>query len=216
MDVKLKNLGKRFNNQWVFRHLNMELLQGHRYVILGSNGSGKSTLLQTMAGYRIPSEGGLSYQIRNTEVPADNQYRHLSIASPYLELIEEFNIDELMRFHFNLKPIRPEITFNDFLSLLQLQNISGKPIKLYSSGMKQRVRLALAFFSNTSALFLDEPCSNLDAQGVEWYRNLLDSYTKNRLVVICSNHQESEYFPCENPIDISDYKPKPSLKSRQV
>jgi ABC-type multidrug transport system ATPase subunit len=214
MNVILNNLGKRFNRQWIFRGLSIELLKGNRYVILGSNGSGKSTLLQTIAGYRVPSEGEVRY-VNQNKVIADNfQYQFVSIASPYLALIEEFNIEELLRFHYRLKPMLPGITKEDFIDRLQLQNISGKPIKQYSSGMKQRLRLALAFFTQAPVLLLDEPCSNLDAQGMEWYRNLLESYTQDRLVVICSNHQENEYQPCENVIDISFYKPATTLKYR--
>lgn len=214
MNVILNNLGKRFNRQWIFRGLSIELLKGKRYVILGSNGSGKSTLLQTIAGYRVPSEGEVRYVNQNKEIEANLQYLFVSIASPYLTLIEEFNIDELLRFHYRLKPMLPGITHEVFIDWLKLQNISGKPIKQYSSGMKQRLRLALAFFTQAPVLLLDEPCSNLDAQGMEWYRNLLETFTQDRLVVICSNHQENEYQPCENVIDISFYKPATTLKYR--
>ncbi len=206
MNVILNTLGKRFNKHWIFRKLSMELLPGQRYVILGSNGSGKSTLLQTIAGYLVPSEGSVRYLNQNKEIDPNQQFRYISIASPYLTLIEEFDIDELLRFHFKLKPMVPGLNTKDFLHLLQLQNIAGKPISQYSSGMKQRLRLALAFFTESPILLLDEPCSNLDAQGVEWYRSLLGSYTKNRLTVICSNHQEDEYQPCDHEIEIGSYK----------
>ncbi|MBE0662618.1 MAG: ATP-binding cassette domain-containing protein [Bacteroidales bacterium] len=214
MKVSLDKLGKRFNNQWIFRGLSKDLIEGERYVILGGNGSGKSTLLQTIAGYRVPSEGSISFHDNDKLIAADQQYRYISIASPYLSLIEEFDIDELFEFHFGLKPIIPDLDVKGFKELLGLQNINKKPIRQYSSGMKQRLRLALAFFSDTQMLMLDEPCSNLDAQGVEWYRRLLDSVSKNRLVIICSNHQENEYEPCSNSIEISFYKPAATLKSR--
>jgi ABC-type multidrug transport system ATPase subunit len=206
MIVILDKLGKRFNKHWIFRKLCMELLPGQRYVILGSNGSGKSTLLQTIAGYLLPSEGSVRYLNQTKEIDPNQQFRHISIASPYLSLIEDFNIDELLRFHFKLKPMMPGLITKDFMALLQLQNIAGKPISQYSSGMKQRLKLALAFFTKSPILLLDEPCSNLDAQGIEWYRSLLVSYTKNRLTVICSNHQEDEYQPCDHVIEIGSYK----------
>jgi len=206
MNVILDNLGKRFNKQWIFRGLSMNLMQGQRYVILGSNGSGKSTLLQTIAGYRVPSEGRVNYQVQNKIIDVNLQYRYISFASPYLTLIEEFNIEELLRFHFKLKRMLPGITITEFLRLLQLQNIANKPVRLYSSGMKQRLRLALAFFTDAPILLLDEPCSNLDAQGVEWYRNLLGSHTNNRLTLICSNHQVIEYEPCDHVIEIGSHK----------
>lgn len=207
MKVSLENLGKRFNNQWIFRGLSQDLLEGERYVILGSNGSGKSTLLQTIAGYRVPSEGSISFHDQDKQIAADQQYRYISVASPYLALIEEFDIDELFQFNFGLKPIIKTLDIKGFKEWLGLQNIYKKPIRQYSSGMKQRLRLALAFLSDAPILMLDEPCSNLDAQGIEWYRKLLGSVLKNRIVIICSNHQENEYEPCSNIIDISFYKP---------
>lgn len=212
MKIILNKLGKRFNKQWIFRGISLELTQGNRYVILGRNGSGKSTLLQTIAGFRLPSEGSLIFDANGKEIESNKQYQYLSIASPYLSLIEEFNIDELLSFHFRLKSLLPGLTSDGFTNLLQLQNIGGKPIKQYSSGMKQRLRLALAFFTQCPVLLLDEPCSNLDADGIIWYRNLLNTYASNRLVVICSNHQENEYDPCENIIDLSFYKHSPDLK----
>lgn len=206
MNITLKNLGKRFNRQWIFRGLHAELIPGKRYAVLGKNGSGKSTLLQTIAGYRLPSEGQTVFEENGKIIPGHLHYRFLSFASPYLELIEDYNIDEFLRFHTKLKPLLNRMSHSDFTGKLELANISGKPIAQYSSGMKQRLRLALAFFSDTPVLLLDEPCSNLDAQGVEWYRKLLDEYSAERLVVICSNHQEQEYFPCEIVIDMALYK----------
>jgi ABC-type multidrug transport system ATPase subunit len=214
MKVSLDKLGKRFNNQWIFRGLSMDLSEGQRYVILGGNGSGKSTLLQIIAGFRVPTEGSISFHDQDRQIAGDQQYRYISLASPYLALIEEFDIDELFKFHFGLKPIQSGMGLKEFKERLGLQYINKKPIRQYSSGMKQRLRLALAFFSDTQILMLDEPCSNLDAQGVEWYRNLLGSVSKERLVIICSNQQENEYEPCTNSIDISFYKPAASLKSR--
>lgn len=206
MQLFLENLGKRFNRQWVFRGLSIELEQGNRCVILGRNGSGKSTLLQTIAGFRVPSEGMVHFTHNDKIIPVDIHYKYIAFASPYLELIEDFNMSELLQFHFGLKKIIPGINTGDFEKLLQMPDIQGKPIKQYSSGMKQRLKLALAFFTDAPVLLLDEPCSNLDAQGINWYRDLLDKYSQERLTVICSNHQESEYMPCQNKIEIEQYK----------
>ena len=78
-------------------------------------------------------------------------------------------------------------------------------IKYFSSGMKQRLKLALAFCSDTPMLMLDEPTSNLDKQGVEWYLGLVQQFAAGRLTIICSN-QEHEYSFCTQHLDISDYK----------
>lgn len=206
MKILLSNLGKRFNRQWIFRHIDLDLKESNRYVILGSNGSGKSTLLQTIAGYRIPTEGTVQYIDESKETGQNVHHQYISFAAPYLELIEEFDITELMRLHFRMKPMVACETLEKIVASMQIQNLMGKPIKQFSSGMKQRLRLALAFFSETPILLLDEPCSNLDASGIDWYRNLLEIQSGKRLIIICSNHQEHEYLPCNNIIDISTYK----------
>ncbi len=206
MQIFLDKLGKRFNRQWIFRGLSIELERGNRYVILGRNGSGKSTLLQTIAGFRLPSEGMVHFTNYEKKVPVGIHYKYISFASPYLELIEDFNIRELLQFHFGLKQMIPDINTGEFEALLQMPDIRGKLIRQYSSGMKQRLKLALAFFTDAPVLLLDEPCSNLDAQGISWYRDLLAKYSRDRLTVVCSNHQESEYMPCQNRIEIEHYK----------
>lgn len=206
MQIILENLGKRFNKQWIFDGLSYEFEQGKRYVILGRNGSGKSTLLQIIAGFRVPSNGKVLFKVSDKDIPVDIHYKYISIAAPYLELIEDFNISELLKFHFSLKPLIPGIDINEIESLLQISDIHGKPVKQYSSGMKQRLKLALAFFTHTPVLLLDEPCSNLDAHGIKWYRELLASYSAERLTIICSNHQENEYSPVDKMIEIEHYK----------
>ena len=206
MEIVLNSLGKRYNKQWIFRNLSIELKQGSRYAILGANGSGKSTLLQTIAGYRLPSEGNIAIRISGKTIPSVQIYDHITIASPYLELIEDFTIDELLKFHFRLKQLAPGMTTMAFKEKLQMKQINNKPIRQYSSGMKQRLRLALAFFTASEAVLLDEPCSNLDASGIEWYRNLLNSYSENRMLIICSNHHQNEYSPCDLTIEMGSYK----------
>jgi ABC-type multidrug transport system ATPase subunit len=206
MDIILNRLGKRYNKQWIFRNLSIELKQGSRYAILGANGSGKSTLLQTIAGYRLPSEGNLEVQISGKAIPSSQLFEHISIASPYLELIEDFNIEELLKFHFSLKHLITGMTMESFTDKLQMQHIKNKSIRQYSSGMKQRLRLALAFFTASHAVLLDEPCSNLDASGIEWYKDLLRSFSDNRLLIICSNHQQNEYAPCDHIIEMGMFK----------
>jgi len=71
--------------------------------------------------------------------------------------------------------------------------------------MKQRLKLALAFCSDTPMLMLDEPTANLDTQGIDWYLSLIQQFSRNRLTIICSN-QEHEYIFCDRRLNINDYK----------
>lgn len=206
-DVKitLENIGRRFNRDWIFRGIDHTFISGRIYAILGPNGSGKSTLLQVLNGSLSPSAGKLSYFFDDKSVEAEEIYQHLSLAAPYLELIEEFTLREMIDFHFQFKQYTHGIDKNELIRVLAMPESNNKLIKYFSSGMKQRLKLALAFCSDTPMLMLDEPTSNLDTQGVAWYLSLVQQFAKNRLTVICSN-QEHEYSFCDERLDIRDYK----------
>src|ERR1700744_6415510 len=101
MKITLTDAGKRFNRDWIFRHLSYEFLPQQHYAITGPNGSGKSTLLQLIAGAIGISEGAVSY----SDCAPDLAYRRLSLTAPYLELIEEMTATEFLRFHQTFKPM---------------------------------------------------------------------------------------------------------------
>jgi ABC-type multidrug transport system ATPase subunit len=129
----------------------------------------------------------------------------VSFCAPYLELIEEMTLTEFLNFHSGFKDFLPGIDVEKIIDLLELGEAAGKQIRYYSSGMKQRVKLAQAIFSNTVILLLDEPCSNLDVQGIELYHSLINDYCKERLVIVSSN-DEVEYKFTNERINILDYK----------
>jgi len=202
MKITLIDAGKRFNRDWIFRHLGYEFSPGHSYAITGANGSGKSTLLQAIAGAIALSEGSIDYAGQ----PPEQVFRLLSLAAPYLEVIEEMTVAEFLHFHGSFKPFIPGISVGEIISRVGLKSAADKQIRYYSSGMKQRVRLAQAIFSDAPMLLLDEPCTNLDVEGIELYRSLVLEYGKSRLVVVSSNDPQ-EYDFCEEVINIMDYKP---------
>lgn len=203
--ITLQNIGRRFNRDWIFRGVDHTFIIGESYAILGPNGSGKSTLLQVLNGSLSPSEGEISYAFDDKAIEVDKIFEHLSLAAPYLELIEEFTLAEMIDLHFKFKPYKPGMDKAAVVDVLAMEGNKNKLIKYFSSGMKQRLKLALAFCADTPILMLDEPTSNLDAQGVEWYLGLVEKYALNRLTIICSN-QEHEYEFCSKRLNISDYK----------
>ncbi|MFY9311090.1 MAG: ATP-binding cassette domain-containing protein [Bacteroidia bacterium] len=208
MQINLSNIGKRYNYEWIFRKVNYDFTNTESYVILGGNGSGKSTLLQVIAGNLIASEGETKYKIdsRQPEVQVENIYKHLSFASPYLELFDEFTLKESIEFQAKFKPFYAGLNPESIIELTQLEKAKDKQLKHFSSGMKQRVRLALAILADTPLLLLDEPTSNLDKKAIDWYQNLIGNYTKNRLIIVCSNQLEHEYFFCKKQLHIEEYK----------
>ena len=205
MKINLSQAGKRFNREWIFRNFTYNFELGNAYAITGPNGSGKSTLLQCLAGMMQLSEGAINYAIDNRQLANEQAYKHISFCAPYLELIEEMSLVEFLDFHSGFKNFLPGIDAKKIIEQLGLKSAAQKQMRYYSSGMKQRVKLAQAIFSDTLVVLLDEPCSNFDAGGIELYHSLINDYCKDRLVIVSSN-DEVEYSFTTQRISILDYK----------
>lgn len=204
MTIQLTNAGKRFNRDWIFRHFNYTFLPGQRYAITGSNGSGKSTLLQLLAGSMDISEGSILRQADNKKIEPESSYKQLSIAAPYMEVIEEMTALEFLNFHGQFKPFI-DISVKEIINIIGLEKAANKQIRYYSSGMKQRIKLAQAIFSNVPLLLLDEPCTNLDSSGYKLYNYLIQDFAKGKTIVVSSN-DVNEYSFCEQVISMADFK----------
>ena len=204
MNISLQNIGRRFNKEWIFREINYQFEPGKKYAVLGPNGSGKSTLLSILLGSLTPSEGQLKY-LNPEEISVEKVYQHISFAAPYIDLIEEFTLQETIAFHFEFKGYADALDSSEILNLLGLRKSQDKALKHFSSGMKQRTKLALACCTNAPVLIVDEPTSNLDAQGIDWYLSLIEKFGQNKTIIVGSN-QEHEYSFCEEHLTISDYK----------
>ena len=209
MDLQVTNLGKRFQREWIFKGLSADIPQGAFVVVTGANGSGKSTLLKQLTGAMPQTEGEIVYIENGKQLSIDQWYKQLTFAAPYMELIEEFTLLELLQFHFQFRKPLAGITIEAMPQLMLLENQTHKYIADYSSGMKQRVKLGLAFFTDCQMILLDEPGANLDVNGLAWYRSLIGSYKGNRTLILCSN-DEAEYKIKEAEIslqiNIMDYK----------
>jgi len=213
MTICLSDAGKRFNRDWIFRHFNYTFESGQSYAITGPNGSGKSTLLQALSGGMYINEGSIEFGVGGQEsgvnnsavISSENIYRDVSICAPYLEVVEEMTLREFLEFHHGFKPFLSGVTTDSIITTIGLEKAVNKQIRFYSSGMKQRVKLAQCIFSDTAIVLLDEPCTNLDSTGIALYHSLIDKYCKERLVVVSSN-DEVEYKFCGERINISDFK----------
>ena len=205
MNIKLTNLGKRYNKEWIFRNLSFQFDINKHYAITGPNGSGKSTLLQIIAGSVIHNEGKIDYYLQGKTIEPEKIFTIISYAAPYLDLVEEMTLSEFLNFHHNMKSWISQVDTQQIIFLLGLEKSAHKQIRYYSSGMKQRVKLAQAIFSNVPAVLLDEPATNLDEEGIQLYKTLVENYCQNRLVIISSNDKK-EYPFCKEFIDMLDYK----------
>lgn len=205
--VKLKGGGKKFQREWIFRDLNLDLNRGAKTAIIGSNGSGKSTLIKCLSSQMPLTEGELSFSEQNKEVLVEDIYKHLTISAPYLDLPEEFSLKEFLNFHFKFKERLKGFSIQQLIEIMYLENAVNKPINFFSSGMKQRLKLGLCFFSNAPLMLLDEPTSNLDERGIQWYRDLIHRYGEDKCILIASNDKR-EFDFCRKIVSIEDYKLK--------
>lgn len=207
VEIELVNASKRFQYEWIFRNLSISIPAGSKWAITGSNGSGKSTLIKSIASLNPLTEGSIKYFFEGKEISEEQIYQYLTISAPYLELPEEFSLLEILNFHFQFKNVFQNLSFEEMIGEMYLENHSQKPINQFSSGMKQRLKLGLCLFSDVPLVLLDEPTSNLDEKGVNWYLALIEKFGKERTILVCSNDPR-EYTFCENHIHIENYKLK--------
>ncbi len=206
MHIFLDKVTKKFNRQLVFSNVTFHFESGKSYAITGANGSGKSTLLQVIIGKIPTSKGKISYK-SNTgeEINIDDVFKEFTIATTAMSLIEEFTLEEMIKFHFKFKKPVSEITPNQIPTLIELEKETKKNIGNFSSGMKQRLKIGLAVLSESSLVILDEPGANLDENAKNWYQDLLKNFLGERTLIIASNEKE-DYAICENMIELESFK----------
>lgn len=190
MEIVAESIYKRFLHTWIIRDFNFRFHSKLRYGVAGLNGVGKSTLLQMLAGIIPVSKGKIKYIDSDKVLEESKWYEQICFAAPYAELYDYMNISELVNHHLVFKKFQNDLRAEEFIRLCYLQGHENKLIKSYSSGMKQRLKLGLSIISESKVLFLDEPQSNLDELAKSWYRNILDEYTKDKIVIIASNEND--------------------------
>ena len=205
MKIELDKVSKRFNKDWLFKDLDYQFNSDSSYAIVGPNGSGKTTLLKVISGMIPCTSGKVVHLDEDTLIDPDQVYRYITFAAPHMDLPEDLTLQEFLNFHFKLKPVVKGVSIPEIARRVGLQHAFHKPIHTYSSGMKQRVKLALALFCATPILLLDEPTTNLDQSGISWYQSEIKALASSKLLIISSN-QPDEYDFCEQIIDLNQLK----------
>ncbi len=206
-EIILNNVGKRFRYEWIFKNMNVQFDGNNQYAVLGANGAGKSTLMKILSGHLSPTQGDIAFYNGNKKTNDEDVYKNISYAAPYIDLIEEYSLAELIAFHVRFKPFIQNFSGEEVVDILNLSHTADKEIRFFSSGMKQRVRVGLAVLSNTPILLLDEPTTNLDATGIDWYIHLIEKYASpaERLCIVASNTPH-DYGFCNVFINVETFK----------
>ena len=204
MEIHIDGLGKQFVGRWVFRDLSTIIQPGTRLGITGPNGSGKSTFLAVMIGSMPQTSGAVRYIRDGKSIDPGRVFQHLTVAAPYADMIEEMRLREALEYHTRFRPFNEGATVDTALEILGPEFRPGAEIKVFSSGMKQRLRLVVALLTASDLVVLDEPTSNLDSAGKEWYHQLIDRFAGPRTVVVASN-EESDMSFCQEFLAIPDY-----------
>jgi ABC-type multidrug transport system ATPase subunit len=206
MEISLNLLGKRYRKEWIFKELDFHRTNPECIAILGPNGSGKSTLIRILAGLASPSTGSISLKSADGQIPDQDCHVHYcSFTAPYMELPDELTLEQLLQFHFSFRPLLKDLSLSDVPELLRLDKFKSSAVNIFSSGMKQRLKLALALLTDVPFIFLDEPLTNLDSMGTEWYNELVNGFTRNRTIMVASNRPD-EYTFCTSSIQMADFK----------
>lgn len=210
LSIQLDQAGKRFQYEWIFKNVSLDLEPQAKMAITGSNGSGKSTLLKCLAGLIPLTEGKVKYLNDHKVISESDFFTYLAVSAPYLELPEEFTLMELLSFHFKFKDKISSLSVEDMIDIMYLQEARNKQVQFFSSGMKQRLKLGLCLFSEVPLLLLDEPTSNLDQRGIDWYLEMITKYGNTKTILVCSNDPR-EYAFCNKIIKMENFKLRPSI-----
>lgn len=199
--IKLKNIGKRYNNSntFVLRNISLEIKKSEFIALLGPSGSGKSTLLHIMGLLDIPTEGEIYisgdriYDVSD-EKKTNIRLTKLGFVYQYHHLLQEFSAIENVILPQLIYGVSKEIAYKKASNLLSQLGLADKldamPSEL-SGGQKQRVAIARAVANDPEILLADEPTGNLDREtAIMVFEDLLMLAKKNKMSAVIATHNE--------------------------
>lgn len=206
--VKAEDLTKTFSGKSIFKKVNFSLSAGESAVITGRNGSGKSTLMKIVAGLLSPSSGSVKFISDNADIGEEFIRLRSGFLSPYLNLYDELTgMENLMLFSKLKDPGRRDVSdeLRELLLFVGLYERRNDQFRAYSSGMKQKLKIAFALLHEPELLLLDEPRSNLDKEGIEMIEKMAEAQ-KSRGILIIATNDEDDLKLCSQRISIEEYK----------
>jgi heme exporter protein A len=203
VSITAKGLAKDFNRRPIFRDVSFSLSTSSSLAITGKNGSGKSTLSKMIAGLMNATRGSLVYQIEHAKVDIEVFKHHIGFVSPYLNLYDEFTALENLHLLSRIRGshVINEESTKDALEVVGLWKRRNDLVGTYSSGMKQRLKYSFAVLHHPAVLILDEPTSNLDADGIEYVQQVVMKQKKDGILIMATNDAHEAGW-CEHVIQV--------------
>jgi len=195
MNIKVKNLSKKFNNFLAVNNINFTVEKNKTLGLLGPNGCGKTTSIGMMLGLITPSDGEVLIDNQNVNnINHDDLLSRMNFASPYIELPKKLTVRENLEVYGRLYGIKDlKYRISEISEDLNLNSFLNRKTGELSSGQKNRVSLAKSLINKPEVLFLDEPTASLDPDIGDFVRNYIETYkTKNKITILLASHNMKE------------------------
>lgn len=186
--LKCDDLGKAFGRRWLFRHLSFTVPQGTGLVILGPNGSGKTTLLRLLCGLALPTEGKIVWEVNGEKLKPIQVRPLIGVVLPDCEPYDELTAEENLKLVADLHGLNRK-SVSEWLERVGLAQSKRQFVGEFSSGMKLRLKLAMAAIHEPIALLLDEPTAMLDEQGRQLVSELIAEQKQKGIVIVATNDE---------------------------
>jgi heme exporter protein A len=207
MELTARGVGKRFGRRVIFRRLDLTAVGGRSMAIVGANGSGKSTLVRILAGVMRPTRGTVELKIGDDLISHEERPFRTGLVAPYLDVYDDFSPAENLGFILRARSMRePRERIEAVLGKVDLSDRANDRVATFSSGLRQRMRLAVALVSDPPILLLDEPTSNLDDRGKESVRRILSDCVADGRIVIVATNEASEAEACDDRVSVMDFR----------
>lgn len=191
IEIELLNITKRYGDKILYQNLVGKIEYSSCTCITGNNGSGKSTLLKIIAGIIKPTTGTIVPKKGNKQIPMNDYRTYIGMVSPEMNMYDTLTAMENLQFFTGIMPSTAwsdHALLQNSLKMVGLMEVKEKPVKTFSTGMKQRLKLAVLLASDHPLWIFDEPSSNLDEDGRKLVKSCIaQGLKKNKTIILATN-----------------------------
>ena len=189
MELKMLDLTKQYGSKKAVNHINISLSSGV-YGLLGANGAGKTTLMRLLCTLQKPTCGEITFNGQNIEKMGEKYRALLGYLPQDFKYYPDFTAFDFLMYVAAVKGLKEETAGKkaaELLNAVGLSEESRHKIKTFSGGMKQRLGIAQALLGEPQILILDEPTTGLDPKERVRFRNLISSFSKDRIIILSTH-----------------------------